>query len=148
MGLRKQLLFWLFCAQGSCAVPLQIYCALPSAVAQTRRPRKSRPQKPTRAEVQRQAAGEAAEKLQMLLPKKLYVMLLRCFEDELRSSPQRLPDAATQRVPRENPSRSSCGSGAHKRYLSDNISGKKARGCIQAASMHAVIKLQSHKDAR
>jgi hypothetical protein len=33
--------------------------------------KKSRPQKPTRAEVQRQAAGEAAEKLQMLLPKKL-----------------------------------------------------------------------------
>ena len=44
MGLRKQLLFWLFCTRGSCAVPLQ---------------------------GERQAAGEAAEKLQMLLPKKL-----------------------------------------------------------------------------
>jgi hypothetical protein len=35
-----------------------------------------------------------------------------------------------------------------KRSLSENVSGEEACGCIQAASMHVAIKLQSHKDAR
>ena len=71
-------------------------------------------------------------------------MLLRCCNDELRGSPQRLPDAATQRVPHnslQDPE-------ALKRSLHNDVSGKGTRSCSDAASMHALLKLQSHKDTR
>jgi hypothetical protein len=63
-------------------------------------------------------------------------MLLRCCKDELWGS--RLPDAATQRVPHNSPSRS-----ALKRSLHNDVSGKDTRGCSDAAFMHALLKQQS-----
>ena len=69
-------------------------------------------------------------------------MLLRCCKDELGGSLQRLSDAATQRVPHNSPSRSSCGSGALTRSLHNDVSGKDTRSCSEAAFMHALLKLQ------
>ena len=69
-------------------------------------------------------------------------MLLRCCNARCRGC--QTPASG----PALSPSRSSCGSEAHKRSLSDGISGKNTRGCSDAAFMHAVIKLRSHKDAR
>jgi hypothetical protein len=76
----------------------------------------------------------------MLLYKELRVKLLRSCEDELRRKlrpPDQLTINSTKPVKIQ----------LLKRSLSDDVSGEEACGCIQAASMHVAIKLQSHIDA-
>ena len=75
-------------------------------------------------------------------------MLLRCCKDELRGSPQRLPDAATQRVPHNSHTIARQDPEALKRSLHNDVSGKDTRSCSDAAFMHASLKLQSRKYAR
>ena len=75
-------------------------------------------------------------------------MLLRCCKGELWGSPQRLPDAATQRVPHNSHTIARQDPEALKRSLHNDVSGKDTRGCSDAAFMHALLKLRSHRDAR
>ena len=78
-------------------------------------------------------------------------MLLRCCNDELRGSPQRLPDAATQRSRkkiRQDPVAVLVLKRRVKRSLHNDVSGKDTRSCSDAAFMHASLKLQSRKYAR
>ena len=78
-------------------------------------------------------------------------MLLRCCNDELRGSPQRLPDAATQRSRkkiRQDPVAVLVLKRRVKRSLHNDVSGKVTHGCSDAVFMHASLKLRSHRDAR
>jgi hypothetical protein len=71
-------------------------------------------------------------------------MLLRCCKNELWGSPQRLlvpPRQRSREKTRQDP-------GALKRSFHNDVSGKDTRGCSDAAFMHALLKQQSHTDAR